>query len=184
VDRWARKPMTDRRGFIIEQKIFLAAYTIRKLMEAEKFSSSFRDTSLTCRAYPSISDEITISNKYKIDELYDFNSSEISKLSISKVVNYIIHSFIFSECSNEDNIMTGFLINSDKVKYNGLYEVTLAEFLACMRTAGSDMPSASIRIFDRESKNWFVWNGHGEPPSHVQEKVRLLRAKLRQTKRW
>jgi hypothetical protein len=53
IERWAAKPkITDRRSFLLEEKIFLAAYAMRKLVEANKLSSSFEGSSINCRIFP------------------------------------------------------------------------------------------------------------------------------------
>jgi hypothetical protein len=57
LERWAVKTkVTSRRSLLIERKVFLAAYTIRKHWEAQKLSTSFRDLSFRCLTYLAISD--------------------------------------------------------------------------------------------------------------------------------
>jgi hypothetical protein len=70
LDRWANKPKaTERRSLLIERKIFLAAYSIRKLLEALKLSSNFSDRSFRCFTYPAISNRITHMNSHRLADL-------------------------------------------------------------------------------------------------------------------
>ena len=60
LERWAAKQsVTERRSYLLEQKIFISAYAIRKLFESEKVSSSFFDRSEHCVKFDSSSDQIS-----------------------------------------------------------------------------------------------------------------------------
>jgi hypothetical protein len=102
LERWcAKTSVTERRSMLIERKVFLAAYTIRKLYEAQKLSTSFRDQSLRCRTYPAIFDRIT-HHSVGLDELYDFGSTEERVIAGRDLIDLIIHSFVFSELLSGD----------------------------------------------------------------------------------
>lgn len=115
LERWARKPkVTERRSLLIEREVFLAAYTMRKLWEAQTLSTSFRDRCLHCLTYPAISTRITHSNNHRLQELYDLDSSEERSIAACDPIDLIIHSFIFSEFLREDMTVAGFFITSDR----------------------------------------------------------------------
>jgi len=51
IERWAAKPRsTARRSYIIEQKVFLTAYAMRKLLEGEKLSNSLENSAFHARS--------------------------------------------------------------------------------------------------------------------------------------
>jgi hypothetical protein len=95
---------------LIERKVFLAAYTIRKLFEAQKLSTSLRDQSLRCWTYPAISDMITL-HSVGLDKLYNLGSPEERVITWRDLIDLIIHSFIFSELLAEDWTVEGFFVH-------------------------------------------------------------------------
>jgi hypothetical protein len=48
---------------------------MRKLAEARKLSSSIDDRSVNCRIFPANSDEITIGDNHRVNELYDLSQA-------------------------------------------------------------------------------------------------------------
>lgn len=176
VERWAAKTKdSQRRTFLIEQKIFLAAYAIRKLQESEKLSTSLSERSIRCEMFTSVSDQITSANAYRLDELYDLERSTEKAISVRNLLNLIIHSLVFAELSNHDANIEGFFVTSDRKRYEGVWLVELREFLRLMRDVGRDNPSTLIRVFDRKKNDWFIWQGDGEPPRHVAQRLNAIR---------
>jgi hypothetical protein len=146
LERWcAKTSVTERRSMLIERKVFLAAYTIRKLYEAQKLSTSFRDQSLRCRTYPAISDRIT-HHSVGLDELYDFGSTEDRVIAGRDLIDLIIHSFVFSELLSGDWMVEGFFVTSDKKRYERLWFVEMKAFIDLMRQIGSDYPSTMTGV--------------------------------------
>jgi hypothetical protein len=178
LDRWANKPkITERRSLLIERKIFLAAYTIRKLWEAQKLSTSFSDRSFRCLTYPAISDRITRSNNHRLEELYDFQSPNRKAISARNLVDLVIHSFVFAEHLRDDMAVEGFLVTSDRKRYDRLWLVRMNAFIGLMRQVGSDYPSNAIRVFNPDKNDWELWQGYGEPPAEFMRRhERLLTA--------
>ncbi|MEX1203827.1 MAG: hypothetical protein WEB85_01140 [Dongiaceae bacterium] len=179
IERWAKKRPTERCAFVIEEKVFLSAYAIRRLWESQKLSSSFTDRSLKCLVYTACSDDITINNSHKLDELYDWTSPVDRSVAAKTFVSLIIHSFIFAQIVKDDDLtVQAFLVTSDRSRYKGLWQVDLIEFVRLMRVVGNDMPSSVIRVFDIARNDWFVWQGDGKPPAHVRDELRRLRHAL------
>lgn len=180
IERWASKAaVTDRRSFLLEEKIFLAAYAVRKLADLQKLESSFDDRVVLCQMFSSTSDEITISNNHRPDELYDFSKSIRSAIRSIDLLNLIIHSLIFIEVMNDDFTVQAFLVTSDKKRYNGLWMVSIRDFIKLIRKAANSYPSTLVRVFDRDHNDWFSWRGEGEPPQHIRRKIETIRASLR-----
>jgi hypothetical protein len=98
LERWSAKAsVTDRRSMLIERKVFLAAYTIRKLYEAQKLSTSFRDRSVRCWTYPAISNRITHLS-VGLDKLYDFGCAEQRVIAARDLIDLIILSYLANLC--------------------------------------------------------------------------------------
>lgn len=183
LERWAaKKSVTERRSFLLEQKIFISAYAIRKLIEAQKLSSSLSGRSEQCQRFKAVSKQITTQNNHKLDELYDLEKPIAATLSVKRLINIIIHSFVFAEVVRNDMTIEGFYVTSDQKKYESLWLVDLGRFIELMRQVGKDYPSVGYKVFDPDENDWFVWNGHGEPPPHIKRHINHLHEKL--LKRW
>lgn len=176
IERWARKNPSDRRAFIIEQKVFVGAYAMRKLLESQKLSSSFNDRMVNCDVYPALGKPITIANNHKFDKLYDFSSPVRRMIAAKTLLNLVIHSFIFAEVVDSDDLSTqAFFITSDHSRNKGLWRIELTTFSELMREVGNDMPTYYVRSFDTKEGDWFVWQGHGQPPIHIRKKLAELK---------
>jgi len=171
IDRWAAKTkITDYRSFLIEQKVFLAAYAMRKLVEAKKLSSSFDHKNLSCRIFPAFKEKKASPwNSHHFDEFFNLDSPSESTLNIRSLMDLLVHSFLFIESVREDNTIDGFLVNSDHKRSN-LWFVNLSDFTATMRHVAADYVSSSVIIWDDKAQQWREWRGHGEPPDDFCKK--------------
>lgn len=175
IDRWAKRTKNSaRRGHLLEKKIFITAYALRRLIEADKISSSFGERAFTCMSFPRLSDKMTVTNNHRIDKLYSFENGERRTLLLPDLLNMIIHSLAFSFSIEDAGEVSGFLIASDR-KQKCLWLVSLADFCRVMSDASADYPTNVVRVYDDETDNWFTWTGHGEPPAHIQAKFDALR---------
>ena len=53
IERWAKKTVaSERRSALLERKVFVSAYAIRRLNEAVKISSRFREVTLPVTRLP------------------------------------------------------------------------------------------------------------------------------------
>lgn len=177
IERWSSKPsISVRRYTILEQKVFLAAYTIRRLLEANKLSTALRDRAISCLQFPSIPHaKLDLNNNHKLDELYNFAAPSSIVVENNRLVNVIIHSLAFAEVINEDKTTAGFLVASDRSR-KFLWQVSVLEFTALMRTVSTDWPSKMIRVYDPASDEWLYWLGNGEPPTEFVEQAERARA--------
>jgi hypothetical protein len=76
LDRWSQKAnVSERRSALIEQKIFLAAYSMRKLYEAEKLSSSFDTTNVRCEVFKALPGKtLTKRHRDTFTQVYDLQN--------------------------------------------------------------------------------------------------------------
>jgi hypothetical protein len=164
IKKWAKKPATERRSQIIEERIFIAAYLIRKLLEAEKLSSHFRERLIPCRIYAPC-DGSPAPPWRPVERSYDFSSHRNESLPIPKLLNMIIHSHHFAEVMDDiQGSVKAFLVNSARTKCSGLWEVCLVDYIHLLDAVAEDSPSQRISAFDPRTSAWVVWQGTDNPP--------------------
>jgi hypothetical protein len=173
VHRWAAKPaISIRRSFLFERKAFLAAYAMRRLLEARKLSSEFERKTLNCKVYPAYSDiAVTSWNAENVDGLYNFAKPIIRATKIRDLINMIVHSLVFCEVLRADKTIQGFFVTSD-YKSSNLWFIKLKDFIAIMRRVAHDYPAVIIRVRDPDTHTWTEWRGHRRrPPKTVDHEV-------------
>lgn len=149
IERWAAKPaITARRSFIVEQKVFLSAYAIRRLLDAPKLSTTFHERSVRCRLFSALEGrKVTTANWHDYHELYEFNDPVARSINLRDLLDIIIHSLVFAEILNEDGTIQGFIVTSHR-KRDKLWEIHLSEYITVMQDIAHDYPSTMIRVFD------------------------------------
>lgn len=141
IERWAaKKTDSEYRSMLLEKKVFLSAFVVRKLIEDYKLTDNIKEHSIPCRVYPARGTDVDIMNWYKIDEHYDLSSQQRADISIKSVVSQIIHNlvFMFEFIEERSSPISGFVVASDWGKDKQLYGVTLTDYLSAMRLVGND----------------------------------------------
>lgn len=123
----------------LEKRILIGFYSIRKLLEAKKLSEKICTYQLPVQYFKNIKN-VDHFNWHKIDELFDLDSSCGEHIKLVVLVNYFIHSYIFLP-SFEDELLSGMLISSDRVKNKKLYFITTEQIYSLFTLAGSDYPN-------------------------------------------
>jgi hypothetical protein len=175
IKRWASKTQpTERRSMLIERKVFLAAYTIRKLDHSYKLSSAFHDRSLQCRTYRLKSKHITLLNNHKIDELYDLDCANAGTISAHQLMDIIIHSLVFGEVLGDDLTLKAFIVTSDRRKTR-LWEIKTDAFVELMNDVGNDYPASAHWVSNPDTGELVVWQGSsGSPPPSFEERAQRI----------
>jgi hypothetical protein len=163
LQRWKGRPFSARRDFIVEKKVFIAAYAMRKLMESFKLSSDQSGHHVPCRIYPFLK-RLTWRDRGEYYEHYDMERPQRASVSTSALFNLIIHSFIFTEAVTLCGHSYGFLVTSGHRRDDGLWEVNFDHYIALMRRVAEDDPAAMAMRFDETKQDWVVWRGIGDPP--------------------
>lgn len=147
--RWSIKKHSNRRDILFEKKIFISAYSIRKLIESKKIGSDFPRWNIPVEKHCRINehDKITYMNWYNIDRFYDLNSFEKSSVNIAKLSDFIIHSFVFCLVFKEDDCVDSFYIVSDFDKEKFLLKIDLNKFITMLQDIGSsDITELDLKI--------------------------------------
>jgi hypothetical protein len=174
VRRWAsRTKVTQRRSTLIERKIFLAAYTIRKLDDNYKLSTTFRERSLACRKFPAKSRNITLLDAHNIEQLYDFDCAKTEAISARHLMDIIVHSLVFFEVLGDDLSVEGFLVTSDRRK-SWLWEINISAFVKLMHDVGTDYPPSAHWARNPKTGELVVWQGNGAPPASFEDQAHRI----------
>jgi hypothetical protein len=153
IERWAAKPRSsERRSFLLEQKIFLAAYSLRKLDEATKFSTEILANPIQVQRYAVNRLGYAAANNFRFDDYFDLANPQKNEITGRQLVNLLIHSLVFVEVLAEDLSVAAFLVTSDREAVRGLVEVDLTAFTDLMRRAAEDYPTEIIRSLDINTK--------------------------------
>lgn len=164
IERLALKPScSERRSFLIEKKVFLAAYAMRKLDDASKLSSALLGSELEVLRFRSCKPGYDQLNSHRFAEFFAMGEPEAFKLSGRRLLNLLIHSFVFVEVIDQSEVCEGFMVTSDFELSRGLVQVEMQAFVELMRAAASDYPSAMRYTRDAKSGRWIIWAGHELP---------------------
>lgn len=137
----SKKKLTAQQDIAFEQKVFFAAYSIRKLFEAKKVCSIVPHQIVQCTSLSRTEKRITHYNWHNVERFFNFANPMPISLKAEALVNQIIHSYIFLPEGKEH-----FLVSSDRSKKDYLFRVSLREFCTLMREVGNDDPSFSILL--------------------------------------
>jgi hypothetical protein len=141
IERWAaKKTNSEYRFMLLEKKIFLSAFVVRKLIEDRKLTDAIKEYSISCRVFPARGTDVDIMNWHHIDEHYDLSSQQRADTNIKSIASQIIHNliFIFEFIKEGSSPISGFVVASDWGKDKQLYGVTLTDYLIAIRSVGND----------------------------------------------
>jgi hypothetical protein len=92
IERWASKPrFSERRSFLIERKVFLAAYAMRKLDDATMVSSDRFARSISVVRFPSTRDGYSDINNHRYREFFDLDAPVSVDLRRRRLLDLLIH---------------------------------------------------------------------------------------------
>jgi hypothetical protein len=139
--RLADAPVTDKRTMKYERTLFLAAFSIRKLIEANKLTDRVARINIKCRRIP-VLDEDRIPDRlnwHRIEAFYDLSKPEVRSIPLKAFTNQIIHSFIFiPEVQTDDGQLSGFLVSSDFDRKKCLYQFEFEDILQIIEAVATD----------------------------------------------
>lgn len=161
--RWALKPPSERRSFLIERKLFLSAYSLRKLSDDQKLSTQTLADQIVVEVSPPLRAGFS-GFRHSADHYFDFAHPIRRSLSWRRVLNLIIHSATFVEVVDEQGHFTAFMATSEREEGLGLVRVELAAFLGLIRAAAQDYPAVIRHLSADAEQRWVTWAGHDTPP--------------------
>jgi hypothetical protein len=162
--RGFKKPTASphRRIFSIERAVFVSALSMRKLWDARKFSSSWRDRSLPCSYFSLTGDIPDLLNWHRIEEAYDMDAPKAGQLSALDFCHAIVHTFIFMPSIDDGGGLDGLIFASDVGRRQRLTFVAIDALIKLLERTGNDYPSSAN--YTRTADGQFeVWLGVGNP---------------------
>ncbi|MDQ1124877.1 hypothetical protein [Microbacterium trichothecenolyticum] len=119
--RWnIQKRWTSRTYFLAERDIMMGAYSIRRLIDSGKSSSRLPGKRYQVRQYPITGRTPMVLDRFSPERFYDIGRPANGELSVSRLCNQIIHSFVFQIHADEDST-TGVIFVSDHDRHKHLY---------------------------------------------------------------
>ena len=135
----------------IEKRIFVSFYAIRKLMDAEKLSTSNVHSQWPIIWYPNLS-QIDILNWDKIAEKYDLDSGHREARKLRWLCNQVIHSFVFIIDFAENGMIGGIFISSDREKNKRVFHVERRTLMDVLKLIGNDYPAFGYVERDKDGQ--------------------------------
>lgn len=152
-----RRRPSQRLKISLEKEIFIAAYAVRKLMEAKLLSTDTETLQIPVISYPATSKTVTFLNWHHLDHLYDFARGKPVLLPLRKVCNQIIHSYVFVPVVNS---MTGpvkrIWFCSDRCRNRCIHELCLVRFAETLKAVGNDYPAHMHCTYDPKEKDYKI----------------------------
>jgi hypothetical protein len=140
-----------------EKTMFLAAYVVRKLMDAKCISTDKESCPIPVRTYRAIGKPVTLLNWHRITDHYDLETPCDTSLPLRDVCNQLIHSYVFLPLTaSKTGPVRAVLISSDRERNRQLYELGLAAFAEILRGIGEDYPACAKLVFDRVKADYEV----------------------------
>ena len=123
---------------LFEREIIVTFFFIRKLIEDHKLTDKCRTQNLIGTRYRHVGPRVDISNRWKIEKLYNLGHGRKRSLSLTFVANQIIHNFIFITVRFQKGMPEGIMVSSDFKRNNHLYHFSLTELVRVIRNVAAD----------------------------------------------
>jgi len=160
IARWAEKPPSGRRAFLIERKLILAAYSLRKLSDDHKLSTATLKASIKVKLSKPLSQGFS-NILHWLDRYFDLDNPVTLTLTWRRILNMMIHSAAFAEVQDDAGRCVGFLVTSDQELQRGLVHVELSDFLRLIEIAANDYPTEIRQMWHPAEGRWVTWAGKG-----------------------
>lgn len=150
---------TERTDANLEKDVFVGFYAVRKLMEARKLSVDVVSQQVRCKIAPLREGKrITHYNWHKLDELYDFDRQGKITLSLRRLCNQFIHSYVFCSFFDESGFLHSVAVASDRKRNECIQIVPVASLIDIMRAVGSDIVTEQRAVWDEKIGDYRITN--------------------------
>jgi hypothetical protein len=141
--RWLERSLAR-----LEKTVMIGFYAVRKLIEAKRLSDAIRGSSIHVVQYRPTGKRVNFMNWHRADKLYFLDKPVKSQLTLERLSNIFIHSYTFLPVHNEDDGLEAILVNSDRTRSDGLFQVAIDDVIKIFSVIASDDPHKSQMIFD------------------------------------
>lgn len=172
LSQFRASPNTKESTFAgIEKRIFISFYAIRKLIEADKLTTSHLSLKWEIAKYPN-KELVDIMNWHKIDQKYDLSKETYENRDLRWICNQIIHSFVFILVFRDSGAFDGTFVSSDRNKNKCVYFFSRKLILTLLDLVGNDYPAASRRIRGEDGQ-WITEN-YAPPDRELEPLLKTL----------
>jgi penicillin-binding protein-related factor A (putative recombinase) len=133
----------------IEIKLFLMAFSIRKLLESQKLPNLVKNMELKCIKYKRNSKTQSLISDY--EKLYDFDSPIKTTLKSIDLSNQFIHSHFFQALSNRNGYIRTIFVTSDYQREHCLYSIEIKDFLLFISKISKMQVMSIYRTYDKNT---------------------------------
>jgi hypothetical protein len=141
-----------------EKDIMLSAFMIRKLFDSDKIDKRIENKEIQVVIFKSNGKKI---NKLKTifqERYFELEKPNQSKLKLREICNQIIHSYIFSLITNEEQKLKSFWVASDYNKFKHLIEISIDNYVNILNLIGSYWPINEHYLFDNKKGDFIVYH--------------------------
>lgn len=143
----------DRVYTTIEKSIFYSAFIIRKLIDCKaKVSDEVDNYKFTLKGFKPLT-HMDLMHRWLDEKTHDWKLVSTYTVKGNEICNWLIHSFVFCLCYNENGRIDNFFVSSDKDKNKILYCVDLNDWIAYMDFVGHNYVVAIDMHYETDSGN-------------------------------
>jgi hypothetical protein len=144
---------TERSSFRVEKDLMMAGYAIRRLLEARKLSDSLAAKQIPITRYQRIGPLPDVYNRHEIDVVYDLANPIKAQITLAKLCNQIVHSFVLVLSSNEidepymgddgievegEYLFNGYFLSSENERGKHCYFLEASTLISLCRAIASE----------------------------------------------
>ncbi len=133
--RWGQKNL-----YALEKEIFIGFYSVRKLIESRKVSSSMKSKTYEVMQFSYRGCPESILGDLA-EDAYDFSKANKRRVSIHQLCNQFIHSHYFVPFLPNGRNLTGFFFCSDRERRSCIYLITMFDVIDIYRAIGNNYPA-------------------------------------------
>ena len=146
----------DRAYTVIEKAVFYSAFIIRKLIDCKVKVSDEVDAYIFTLKGIRPKKDIDLMHRWPDENTHDWDDEKTYTKSGAEICNWLIHSYIFLFCFDENGTIDSFYVSSDYDRNKLLYRVELKDWITYMEFVGSDYIVASDMHVDENKKDYVL----------------------------
>lgn len=132
--RWSERHLCT-----VERDVMIGFFIVRRLVELRKVGASARNLKLSVhRNFPN--KNITLMNRYGIDENYNWDREVGEKVSITFVANQFIHATLSVLVRDKSRNWSNFYVFSDYEQKKSVMRIHISEIRTCFKTVANSWP--------------------------------------------
>ncbi len=140
----------------VEIKLFMMAFSIRKLLEARKLPDAVANIEIKVIAYKRNDRRASIF--FDFEKLYDFKDALKKSLKLTDVLNQFIHAYFFQAFTTAKGHFRYLYVTSDRTKNKFLYRVDLKTFLILIKKVSEMHVTRSYTNYDKKTGEFITVN--------------------------